>query len=74
MAWQIPTLAIGLFPRRGEGSGRKMGSKALADCARRDTIWHLARVLMKRFTFCLPVNFEVLASKKGCDRWEQQRR
>ena len=49
-----------------------MGSKASAACVRRDTIWHLARVLGKRFTFSLPVHFEVVASKDDCGRWVQQ--
>lgn len=43
MAWQIPTLAIG--SRVGARvQAKNMGSKAPADCGRRDTIWHHARV------------------------------
>jgi hypothetical protein len=50
-----------------------MGSKAPADCARRDTIWHLARVLVKRFLPSIYLfNFEVVTSKEGCGRWVQQ--
>jgi hypothetical protein len=49
MAWLIPTLAIGCSRVGARVQAKTMGSKALADCARRDTIWHLAHMLMKRF-------------------------
>lgn len=51
MAWQIPTLAIGCLRVGARRQAKTKGSKALADCVRRDTIWHLARVLMKRSYF-----------------------
>src|SRR5262249_13207597 len=64
-----------VVPASGRGCRPKtMGSKPPADCARRDTTWHLARVLTRIFTFCLPVSFAVLTSKEGCGRWVQQQR
>jgi hypothetical protein len=49
MAWQIPTLAIGCSRVGAWVQAKIMGSKAPADCAWRDTIWHLARMLAKKF-------------------------
>jgi len=48
-----------------------MGSKSSADCVLRDTVRLLARVLVKGFTFSLPICFGVVTSKEDCSRWVQ---
>ena len=74
MARQIHTLAIGRPHVGARVQAKTMGSKAPADCVLVGAIRLLARVLVKRFTFSLPVRFGVVTSKEDCNRWVQQQR